>query len=198
MFAALAVVVAAAATVPSRAALADAQTPVEQLNEALLEAMRNADSLGYQGRFDLLEPVLRDVFNFPRMAQSSIGRTWTASNATLRADMVDVFARLSIAEFASRFDGFSGERFEIGNVINLPRGWVLVENDLVQSNGERVSINYIVREVDGRWQIFDIRLNNTISELQLKRDEYTSVLQSRSLAELIQLLEGKIATLARS
>jgi len=193
---AAALIVAAAAGTPQSAAAADPTEPVKRLNAVLLDAMQNADSLGYGGRFDLLDPVLQNVFNFSRMAQSAIGRTWSASGDAQRQSIVDVFTRLSIAEFASRFDGFSGERFEVGAAVELPRGWVLVENDLVQADGERIAINYIVREADGRWQIYDIRLNNTISELQLKRDEYTSVLRSTDLDELVQLLEGKIVRLS--
>ena len=45
--------------------------------------------------------------------------------------------------------------------------------------------------------IIDIRLGNRISELALKRSEYTSVLRSQNFAELVRLLEQKIITLAR-
>lgn len=177
------------------AAAAGADEPVARLNAVLLESMRNADRLGFDGRFDLLAPVLADVFNFGRMAQSAVGRSWNASAEADRELYVDIFTRLSIAEFAARFDGFSGETFEIGGTVNLPRGWVLVQNNLVKTDGERISINYVVRQDDVGWQIYDIRLNNTISELQLKRDEFTSVLRSTDLPGLARLLEQKIARL---
>ena len=90
--------------------------PVERLNDVLLETMRNADSLGYQGRFDLLTPILHEVFAFEQMARFSVGRQWEGVASEARADMIATFARLSIAEFASRFDGFSGERFEVVGV----------------------------------------------------------------------------------
>lgn len=181
---------------PRDGAAEGADEPVQRLNEVLIEAMMRADQLGYQGRFDLLAPVLSEVFSFSRMAQFAVGRTWSSYDIADRQAMVDVFSRLSIAEFASRFDGFSGERFVIGGQVEGRRGLVLVESDLVKSDGDTVALNYIVIRIDGVWRIVDIRLGATISELGLKRAEYTSVLRSTDLGGLVRLLEEKIAMLA--
>ena len=173
-----------------------ADAPVQRLNTALLEAMVNADTLGYNGRFDLLSPVLQDAFNFGLMARAAVGRAWKHTDNAQRARLVDVFTRLSIAEFASHFDGFSGERFGALAQHQGQRGFVLMENQLVESSGEAQPINYLVREFDGKWRIFDVRLDATISELALKRAEYTSVLRSVDVNGFVQMLEWKIVELA--
>ena len=78
------------------AAAADGEprSVIEGLNAALLESMRNADRLGYAGRYQALEPVLRQSFDFPFMARLSIGRAWNdfaggragAAGRAVRAD----------------------------------------------------------------------------------------------------------------
>lgn len=192
--AALAVTALPAASQPVAGVTAD--EPVRRLNDTLLQVMRNADQLGYQGRFDLLAPVLQEVFSFDRMAAFSVGRSWDSFDSDAKRAMIDVFARLTIAEFASRFDDFAGEQFRIGDVIEGSRGLALVENSIVRSNGEAIDINYVVGRPDAIWRIVDIRLGGAISELSLKRSEYGSILRTNTPAGLIQLLQGKIQQLA--
>jgi phospholipid transport system substrate-binding protein len=178
------------ATVKPASATAD--DPVRKLNDALLNVMQNAESLGYQGRVELLTPVLEDVFSFDRMAAFSVGREWEAFDGPAKQALIDVFTRLSIAEFASRFNDFAGEQFEIGSIVEGRRGLVLVENSIVKSDGEAIDINYVVGRPDGDWRIIDIRLGGAVSELSTKRSEYGSVLRSTTPLGLIQLLEEKI------
>ncbi len=173
-----------------------ADEPVRRLNDALLHAMRDADQLGYQGRYDILAPVLQDVFSFDRMAAFSVGRSWQSFDSAAKQAMIDVFTRLTIAEFASRFNDFAGEQFQIGEVVEGRRGLALVENSIVKSDGEEIDINYVVGRPDEDWRIVDIRLGGAISELSLKRSEYGSILRSNSPTGLIQLLEGKVRQLA--
>ncbi|MCZ6764576.1 MAG: ABC transporter substrate-binding protein [Alphaproteobacteria bacterium] len=189
------VVLILAAAGPDGARAAGAQEPVERLNAVLIETMMNADRLGYRGRFDLLSPVLVEVFNFPRMAQSTVRGEWQDADEAQRRAMVEAFTRLSIAEFASRFDGFSGERFEVGDLVEGRRGLVLVQNTLFKSDGEGIAINYVVGQFADQWRILDIRLGAAISELAVKRSEYTSVLRSTDLNGLVNLIEQKIDTL---
>ena len=185
----------AAALAPQPAHAQTPQSQIERLNSVIIQAMTRADELGYQGRYDLMDPALREIFNFPWMARAASGGTWRSSTAADQQAMVDAFSRLSIAEFASRFDGFSNERFEVGDIVELQRGFVLVNNTLIQSDGEPVRIDYVMLRDDGPWRIVDIRLGATISELQLKRSEYTSVLRSIDLGDLASLLDDKVGDL---
>ncbi|NJO38279.1 MAG: hypothetical protein HC871_12595 [Rhizobiales bacterium] len=89
------------------------QAVVQRLNTTLLDVMQSADALGYQGRYEKLDPVLRSSFDFAFMAKIAAGRAWNALDKTERADLVERFSRMSVATFASRFDGYGGERFQI-------------------------------------------------------------------------------------
>jgi hypothetical protein len=50
--------------------------PVERVTTQLLTVMREAEKLGFEGRYQALEPVLRESFRFPLMAQMATGRHW--------------------------------------------------------------------------------------------------------------------------
>ena len=182
------------ALVPAQAR-SEAGMVVERLNTTLIEVMQNADRLGYKGRYDTLAPILVDSFNFPVMASKSVGRHWNGLDTDQKKTLTQVFARLSVANFASRFDGFSGESFQVTGEKDLRSG-VLVLNQLVKRDGETISINYVLREYEGRWRIIDVYLDGKYSELALKRAEYSSVVAREGFSGLIGVMEDKIAEYA--
>ena len=177
-------------------AKADASDTVERLNETLLEVMQDAHKLGYQGRFDKLTPVLFESFDFPLMARVAVGKHWDELDQGQRDQLVESFGRLSVATFASRFDGYGGESFNVTSETNQRKNTVLVNNEIVKSDGEAVPINYLLREVDGEWRIIDVFLDAKYSELALKRSEYSSVVSREGFDGLIGVMESKILEMA--
>ena len=177
------------------AAQDDPTAVVHRLNNTLLEVMREAEALGFTGRYQRLEPVLGEIFAFPTMARIAAGGHWRGLSTEQRERLADAFARFSIATYANRFDGFSGERFEVGSEQDSVRGSTLVDSRIITGDGERVELNYLLRQNDGHWRIFDIYLNGSISELATRRSEYTSILDNRGFDSLISQLEARIADL---
>lgn len=178
---------------------APAETPsavVEDLDDTLLEAMRNADDLGYEGRYELLAPRLEATFDYPFMARVSVGGHWRDLDPDQQSAFVDRFGRLSAATFADRFDGYSGERFEVTGEEERPRGTVLVRNDLIKADGSKVPIDFLLRERDGAWRVVDIYLDGTYSELAIKRSEYTSVIERDGFDALMTALDDQIISRA--
>ena len=169
---------------------------VGRLNAVLMEVMQQADELGFSGRYDRLAPVLSETFNFPLMARVSVGRHWRKLENSDRDRLVDAFGRMSIATFAARFDGYSGERFEVLGEKPAPRKAILVRNRLIKNDGEAVAINYLLKSAQGRWRVVDVFLDAKYSELAMKRSEYGSVIKNAGFDELIRSLDEKIAELA--
>lgn len=169
---------------------------VERLDAALLEAMKNADRLGFQGRYDLLAPVLSDTFDFPLMARIAVGRHWSGLTDAQRQELADAFTRMSIATFAARFDGYSGESFEIaGEETGAREGTVLVRTKLVRPADPAVALNYLLHEERGKWRAVDVYLDAKYSELAVKRSEYTSIIERQGFGTLIAKIEDTIAKL---
>ena len=106
------VAVAAAQTSPPREV-------VERLHASLLEVMRHADELGYEGRYRQLAPVLEASYDFPFMTRIAIGTSWRDMTAEQRDDLVALFTEMSIASYAARFDGYGGEAFEVGLYVGV-------------------------------------------------------------------------------
>ncbi len=169
---------------------------VERLNVVLIEVMRGAETLGFQGRYQRLAPVLTAAFDFRVMARISAGRHWRALDAATRGRFVTAFGTLSIATYAARFDGYGGERFEVLGEAPGRRKTVLVRNQLVKRDGEAVAIDYLLKASKGRWRVVDVFLDGKYSELALKRSEYGAVIKNHGIEVLIQSLDEKAAELA--
>ncbi len=182
------------------AAAEGASATVERLNTALLAVMQEAEALGYQGRYDKLAPDLKEIFDFPTMARISLGGHWRKTEAAKQDAFVAAFTDYSIAIFARRFDGYSGERFEILGEQQAKRGAILVRNQIVKSDGEAVAINYLAmpaKEGGDGWRIVDTLLDAKYSELATRRSEYTSIVKNQGIDALIEILGNKAADSAK-
>ncbi len=165
---------------------------VDELHATLLEIMKKADELGYSGRYKALRPVVNKVFDFPTIAKVVIGRHWNKLDSNQQALFIDTFIKLSTATYASRFDGFSGERFQRVSEEKLKRERMFVRTDLVKSDGEAVRLDYVLQQKGGGWLIVNV-IADGVSDLSLKRADYTSILQSQGFDALIAELNKKIA-----
>lgn len=191
---------AAAATTDAAAA-----APVTRLHDTLIEIMKNAGTLGFEGRRQTLEPVLSQVFDFPTMAQAAVGQYWGQMNESERKELLAVFEEFSIATYASRFDGYSGQRFETLGEEPAPRNAVWVKTQLVlpsdsdNPDGRLINLNYLVHDFGSEgWRIVDVYLGGAVSEMATKRSEYVSVIRREGVSGLLETLATKTRSLKTS
>lgn len=174
-----------------------ARSTVERFNATLLNIMQNASDLRFSGRYESLEPVLLDSFDIPFMAQFSAGRHWRTLSQDEKNKLIEIFGRLWVSTYADRFNGYSGEAFEIVEEKSSPRNTILVKTNIVKSNGKKVAINYLLREKDTEWSVIDIFLSGKYSELAKQRSEYTSVLKRKGFIGLVDTVEEKVKRMAQ-
>lgn len=170
---------------------------VERLHATMLSVMKDSEALGYAGRYERLEPVVRSQFDLPFMAAKSVGRYWKTASQEERDQLVKTFSRFSVANYAGRFDGWSGQTFETLGVDASARGTMLVRTKLLNPSGDDIQLYYRLRNgTDGRWKIIDVYLNGTVSELALRRSEYSSLIKREGFEALLIALNKRIETLA--
>ena len=187
----------AAATDAAKGDEKGAVAAIEKLHATILDAMKRANQLKYDGRYALLEPVIDETFDLSFMAEKSAGKNWAAFTDEQKKRWTDTFARMTKANYAGRFDGYSNQRFE--TLGTEPAGFdtLLVRTRLLQPEkaDEDVEINYRLHRASSGWRIVDIYLSGTVSELALRRAEYGSVFQRDGFDKMIAQLESKIAKL---
>jgi phospholipid transport system substrate-binding protein len=167
------------------------QATVRNFYDVLLTTMRNGPALGQSGRYARLQPVVNTTFDLPLMARIAVGRSWDSFPPAQKQTVIEAFAHYVAATYADRFDSYSGEKLEITG--ERPYGAeVIVQTKIIQANGEATTLNYLMRDNQGSWQISDVYLDGTISQLATQRSEFNSILRREGVEGLVMALNRKV------
>ncbi len=177
---------------PTPAAEGDpAATRIRNFYDVLLDTMKVAQRTPVRARYEKLEPAVRATFDLPAMTRIAVGPTWTSIPGEEQKALLEQFARLTIATYANRFDGYSGERFEVEPGTEARGENRIVHSALLKSHGGSIALNYLVHPVGGEWKAIDVYLNGTISELATRRSEFGALLRAGGPQALIDSLRQR-------
>lgn len=174
---------------------AGAKQAVDKLNVVLIEVMKNAKQLGYQGRYKKLEPVVKETHEFDAIAQIALGNHWKNLDVGQKKAFVEKLTDLSIATYAAQFNAYAGEEFKYETEQSMKGNLVLLRYTLVAPKEKPVKFDYIVNHSNGQWAIINIIVDG-ISDLALKKAQYTSVIDREGFDSLINKLTQKITDYA--
>ena len=150
---------------------------IARLDSVLEETLKHAQTLGYQGRFEKLAPAIAENFDVEFMAEKVIGKYWKPLSDADRARWVALFREFTVANYAGNFDKYSGQRFEVLSQEPDQNDTTVVHAKLIDPGGEDVELNYRLHDTPAGPRIIDVYLKGTVSELALRRSDYTSVLE---------------------
>ena len=182
--------------VASVAAADSATQLIENLHAELLTVMKQANELGYEGRYQRLDPIVTSSYDLPFIAKFVMGRQWKTLSAEQKSEFVKTFTKLSIAIYAANFSGYSGERFKTISNEELRKGRLLVKSVLIRSSGGEVTLDYVLHQREDRWRIINA-IAEGVSDLSLKRADYSSYLKKKGFDGLIIKLNEKIQNYAK-
>lgn len=166
---------------------------VTKLHDTLIEVMRNSEQLGYPGRYGELQPVIVAHFDTPLIVKVILSSYWNELSEDQKHGFIELFNRLSIATYASRFNDYDGEQFVETAREELKKARLLIRTEMQRPNDVPVKLDYLMHQKeDGRWYIISV-IANGVNDLSLKRAEYAAVIEERGYEGLVQNIERKIA-----
>lgn len=168
-----------------------AKQVVETFQAKLLETMKQGKELGFEGRYNKLKQPVIESHDLTKIARIVIGKEWKNLTEEQKKQMIQVFTRLSIASYAYNFKEFSGESFKFDSKEQTPRGGIIVRTFLVLPDEKDVKFDYMMKNKGESWRIINI-IANGVSDLALKRSEYTSILKREGFDALLVKISGKI------
>lgn len=166
------------------------RTVITHLYDELLDTMHHASALGVKGRYEKLEPIIFGVFDVPFMARLTIGASWATLIPEQKYRAARAYGRYITAIYAERFDGYAGEKLEVLGETKIRHG-LLVKSQIIKSDGDPVTLNYLVHDNVIGWQIRDVYETGTISELATQRADFATTLRSGGIEALIAALNKK-------
>ena len=169
---------------------------VANFQDTLLSTMKEAESLGFKGRYQRLLPAMEKAFDLEQMTRIVAGGNWAKMDTTEQMQVVDLFRQFSVSTYARAFSSYDGEQFEVGNELAQPGIGTIVETQLVLKSEPPIKLNYLLQDTPAGWKIMDVYLDGTISELARRRGEFASIIHNQGLTGLIALLKKKNKELA--
>lgn len=166
---------------------------VADLQQKLVAVWRSG--AGFEQRFEVLAPSVEVSHDLASMARFALGNRWQELSAAERQRFSAAFRRLTIASYADRFDVYGGERFVQSGQRRLSPDKYLVQTQLILGDGSRIRLDYLLHQESGRWQIVNV-LADGVSELAIKRSEYTTFIRDHGFAALVEELQRKVSRMA--
>lgn len=170
---------------------ATAKQVVDKFQSDLIAIMKDGKKLGYAGRYERLTEPVTNSHDLTKIARIVVGKEGEKLSEEQQQKLVDVFSRLSIASYAHNFKDYSGESFVFDSEEETTRGGVVVHSHLVIPDDKPVKFDYMLKEKGNSWRIINI-IANGVSDLALKRSEYTSILEREGFDALINKINEKI------
>ena len=181
----------------SAAALAlDPQTNVRGFYDTLLSTMKSGRTLGQGGRYARLAPVVDRVFDVPAMARLAVGPSWATLTPAQQQQLIEAFRHYVAATYADRFDSYSGEQLQVTGERPYNTD-VIVQTKIVKADGDTTTLDYLMRQNQGSWQISDVFLDGSISQVAIQRSEFHSILRRDGVDGLVMVLNRKVDLLGR-
>jgi phospholipid transport system substrate-binding protein len=182
---------------PAAAATPEA-APVAALDNALMASMKAGSAgQGFAARAAALDPVLKQSFNLPVVEQNSVGFLWPTIPAAQQQLLASLFEQFTVDSYVSEFAAYSGQQFQLLPAEKTLGAKKIVETQLVPPDGSSpTELDYVVADGADGWQITDVLLNGTISQVAIHSSDFSSLVTSGDASQLIAALKSKIAALS--
>lgn len=168
---------------------------IEKLNAALVESMKSGDELGFSGRYRLLEPVIKNSFDFKYIIKKVTGKYWKDMDENQRKVLLNNYTVWTIFKYAQRFHQYKGQRFEVVSETEFRPQVMSVKSNLIKANKEIIEFRYFMLENNGSWRVIDIQVSG-VSNLAMNRAQFTQVLKDEGFDGLNEGLKEKIKELS--
>jgi len=190
---------AALAALPlgARAATPEA-APVATLDTALISAMKaGSANQSFQQRYGTLDPIVKQAFDLPVITQNSVGFLWNTLPAAQQAQLGALFEQFTVDSYVSQFSAYNGEQINLLPAEKALGAKRIIQTQIVPSGGGApTEIDYVVAQGGTGWQINDVLLNGTISQVAIHSSDFSALVTSGDATQLIAALKSKIATLS--
>ena len=168
-----------------------ARQVVDKFQTELIDVMKNGKRLGYAGRYEKLFNAVSNSHDLTKIIRIVVGKEWEKLSETQQQKLIDTFSKFSVSSYAHNFKDYDGETFVFDSEEETTRGGVVIHTHLNIPDEKAVKFDYMLKEIGNNWRIINI-IANGVSDLALKRSEYTNILQREGFDALIAKINEKI------
>jgi phospholipid transport system substrate-binding protein len=176
---------------------ADAGAPLDTVQSAVasvIEIVSRPDLHGAANRVSrraLLRSVADDFFDFPEMAQRSLGYHRATPSEMERAEFVALFGGLLERSYVTTIENYAGERIVyLGETIQ--DDYAVVRSRIVTTKRAEISVDYRLYRSADRWVAVDVVMEN-VSLVANYRQQFDRAIRTASFATLLsRMRDGEL------
>lgn len=137
--------------------------------------------------------AIDERFNWPDMAQRSLGVHWTSRMPEQRQEFIKLFTELLRHTYLTKIEGYAGEKMHYKGE-RVEGNYARVEVTLVTTKNMDVPIEYSLRRSDGQWLIYDVAIEG-VRLVNNYRSQFSSMLDKMAYPKFVEKLKARVAEL---
>jgi phospholipid transport system substrate-binding protein len=163
--------------------------PMEQLQKSVDELLRILQSQELQEpdkkleRKQLIDHATSEIFDFREMARSSLGQSWDTITSEERDQFVGLFTRLIEQRYKGKLDAYDNQKIIYKK--ELIKGEKAIIFTAVIDKDLEIPIDYRLRENQGKWLVYDLKVENVSLIVNYRRD-FDSIIKKEQFAGLVE------------
>lgn len=158
-----------------------------------LQKDREALQQNPDGIYELVKEIITPHFDFIRISAWALGKHWRTASKEQKLRFVTAFRTLLVQTYGVVLLDYTDQELRYLPLRDDPAsGDVTVRTEVIQPNGEAVSINYRLYLKNGAWKVYDISVEG-VSLVTNFRTSFATEIKQAGLDSLIQRLEAKNA-----
>ena len=157
---------------------------INELHESLIKISDktiNSDNLA------VIDDVVKNSYDLEKMGEIIIGVDWKKMDIKTQKEFINVFKRFISVNYFRRFYKIKKLDFEhqtvkvIGDKFKLARV-------ILTADSEKIKLDYLLGFKNGKWKIFDVLLDGSISEVATKKSDFKKIIKEEGVSGLIKNL----------
>ena len=138
-------------------------------------------------RFIYALSQIENLFDFKTIGALILGKH--AENKDLEFEFIEELRNLTARTMVSNYINYSEQKYKtIKTTRTEKRAFIFTEFYI--SDNETIPFRFVLKNNEGNWKIINI-IASGVSELSVKKIEYQSFLETRTLSDLIQEIKRK-------
>jgi phospholipid transport system substrate-binding protein len=170
------------------------ESPTEDLKPALTSLVGMLGDTTLKGddkkevRRAKIMTEIKKGFDFKEMSKRVLGRTWRDIDAAEQERFTEIMTKLLENVYVGKLEGYSGGEIEyVNEIIKGDRAQVTT---LIEDNGVKLPVHYIMSKEDGKWMVYDINIEG-VSLVRNYQEQFKSILRKDKYPGLVKVLEEK-------
>jgi len=165
--------------------------------DAILDVLNTPEFKGDEKkevRWQKIRDIVLSIFDFGRMAQSSLGKHWRGRTPEEKQVFTVRFQSLIENTYISKLETYTNEKVVYLNEqrkTRRDREYAKVQTQIITSDGTEIPITYMMyRQGKDPWLVFDINIEG-VSMVNNYRSQFGEFLSQKSFSELLKDIEAK-------